>query len=135
MKFPVTALIALTLAGCSPAVPSSPTANPTTPTLDSPNPADAATNGWIWAMAVERTGACVADAAFEIVSGQSPSGDIIRQETPCSVWDYGGGIMLRNLTTGVAMTLRASAPGYNTVERSLFPKLGGTVEAFVLDRQ
>ena len=30
---------------------------------------------------------------------------------------------------------RASAPGYNTVERSLFPKLGGTVEAFVLDRQ
>ena len=86
-------------------------------------------------MAVERTGACIADATFEIVSGQGPSDDIIRQETPCSVWDYGGGIMLRNLTTGVAMTLRASAPGYNTVERSLFPKLGGTVEAFVLDRQ
>ena len=137
MKFPMTALIALTLVGCSPPAPSSPSPNPTTPTLDSPSPPGppAATNGWIWAMAVERTGACIADATFEIVSAQGPSGDIIRQETPCSVWDYGGGIMLRNLTTGVAMTLRASAPGYNTVERSLFPKVGGTVEAFVLDRQ
>ena len=95
----------------------------------------AATNGWIWAMAVEHTGACITDAKFEIVSGQGPDGDIIRQETPCSVWDDGGGIMLRNLTTGALMTLRASAPGYNTVERSLFPKLAGTVEAFVLDRQ
>jgi len=56
-------------------------------------------------------------------------------ETPCSVWDIGGGISLRNLTTEVAMTLRASAPGYNTVERSLFPKLAGTVEEFVLERQ
>lgn len=85
-------------------------------------------------MAVDRSGLCIADATFEVISGQGSSGDIIRQETPCSVWDYGGGITLRNLTTGVAMTLRASAPGYNTVERSLFPKLAGTVDEFVLDR-
>jgi hypothetical protein len=144
MKFPMAALIALTLVGCSPAAPSPPSPNPTTPTLDSPSPPGdspsppgppAATNGWIWAMAVDRTGRCIADATFEIVSGQGPIGDIIRQETPCSVWDYSGGIMLRNLTTGVAMTLRASASGYNTVERSPFPKLAGTVEEFVLDRQ
>ena len=141
MKFPMAALIALTLVGCSPAAPSPPSPNPTTPTLDSPSPSPsppgppAATNGWIWAMAVDRTGRCIADATFEIVSGQGPMGDIIRQETPCSVWDYSGGIMLRNLTTGVAMTLRASAPGYHTVERSPFPKLAGTVEEFVLGRQ
>jgi hypothetical protein len=123
MKFPMAALIALTLVGCSPAAPSPPSPNPTTP------------YGWIWAMAVNRTGGCIADATFEIVSGQGPIGDIIRQETPCSVWDIGGGISLRNLTTEVPMTLRASAPGYNTVERSLFPKLAGTVDEFVLDRQ
>jgi hypothetical protein len=114
MKFPMAALIALTLVGCSPATPSPPSPDPTTPTLDSPSPSPsppgppAATNGWIWAMAVDRTGRCIADATFEIMSGQGPIGDIIRQETPCSVWDYSGGIMLRNLTTGVAMTLRAS---------------------------
>jgi hypothetical protein len=85
-------------------------------------------------MAVDRTGGCIADATFEIVGGQGPIGDIIRQETPCSVWDYGGGIMLRNLATGVAMTLRSSAPGYSTVERRLFPKVAGTVEEFVLER-
>jgi hypothetical protein len=141
LKFPIAALIVLTLVGCSPAAPSPPSPNPTTPTLDSPSPSPsppgppAATNGWIWAMAVDRTGLCIADATFEIVSGQGPIGDIIRQETPCSVWDYSGGITLRNLTTGVAMTLRASAPGYNTVERSLFPKLAGTVEELVLGRQ
>jgi hypothetical protein len=84
-------------------------------------------------MAIDHSGGCVADATFEVVSGQGPIGDILRQETPCSLWDYGGGIMLRNLTTGVAMTLRASAPGYSTVERSLFPKTAGTVEVFALD--
>jgi hypothetical protein len=141
MKFPMAALIALTLVGCSPAAPSPPSPNPTTPTLDSLSPSPsppgspAATNGWIWAMAVDHTGGCIADATFEIVSGQGPIGGIIRQETPCSVWDYGGGINLTNLTIGVAITLRASAPGYKTAERSLLPKLAGTVEEFVLDRQ
>lgn len=136
MKFAVAALVAFTHIGCSPAAPSPPSSNPTTRTSDSPSPTvpPPATNGWIWAMAVDRSGLCIADATFEVISGQGSSGDIIRQETPCSVWDYGGGITLRNLTTGVAMTLRASAPGYNTVERSLFPKLAGTVDEFVLDR-
>jgi hypothetical protein len=63
------------------------------------------------------------------VSGQGPSGDIIRQETPCSVWDYGGGIMLRNLTTGVAMTLRASAPGYTRLRHRRLDRVQGYVLA------
>jgi hypothetical protein len=83
-------------------------------------------------MAVENSGACIADATFEVVSGQGPIGDIIHQKTPCSVWDYDGGVTLSGLTTGVAVTLRAFAPGYNTVERSVYPKLAGTVEAFEL---
>ena len=125
MKFAMAALVAFTLIACS---PSSDSPSPTVPPPGN--------YGWIFAMAIDRAGGgeCLADATFEVISGQGSIGDIIRQETPCTVWDSDGGIMLRNLNTGVAMTLRATAPGYNTVERSLFPKMSGTVDVFELDR-
>ena len=85
-------------------------------------------------MAIESSGRCLDDATFEVVSGQGPIGDVIRQETPCDVWSYGGGVNLTHLTIGVAVSLRASAPGYSTVEKSLFPKTAGMVDEFVLDR-
>jgi hypothetical protein len=131
MRFSMATVVALTLVGCSPDAPSPSSPNPATPASASPSPT-AATNGWIWAMAVDNGGACIADATFEVVSGQGPIGGIIRQQTPCGVWDYDGGVNLRNLTIGVAVTLRATAPGYNTVQRSVAPKVAGTVEAFEL---
>ena len=52
-------------------------------------------------------------------------------KAPGPVWDYGDvGIMLRGLTPGVAITLRASAAGYRALERAVFPDLAGTVESF-----
>ena len=55
--------------------------------------------------------------AYAVVSGQSYVGEVITQQTPCAVWDYGDvGIMLRRLTPGVVVTLRASAAGYLTVK-------------------
>jgi hypothetical protein len=67
------------------------------------------------------------------VSGQSYIGEVVTQQTPCAVWDYGNvGIMLRDLTPGVAMTLRASAAGYSTLEKTVFAQSGGTVEIFAL---
>jgi hypothetical protein len=96
-----------------------------------------ARNGWIWAMAISRMGGgtCIEGATFEVLSGQGPIGQVITQRTPCSVWDYDGGVTFSDLTPAVAMTIRASAPGYTSVEKTLFPKTSGTVEAFLLEER
>jgi hypothetical protein len=129
MKVVVVPLVALTLVACSPdTLPTSPI---TTPALPSPPLTD---TGWIWAMAADKSGRCIEGATFEVVRGQGPIGAVISQRTPCSVWDYDGGVELRDLTLTVAMTLRASARGYATVERNVFPKTRGVVEEFILEK-
>jgi hypothetical protein len=73
----------------------------------------------------------IAGATFTVVSGPSYVGDVITQQTPCSVWDYGDvGIWLRGLTPGAAVTLRASAAGYVSVERTVFAQTSGYSEIF-----
>ena len=120
MKLAIVALAALILGACSRENPSLLDLAPTT-------------NGWIWAMAVGKDGGCLTGATFTVVSGQSYVGEVITQQTPCAVWDYGDvGIMLRGLTPGVSMTLRASAAGYSTLEKTVFAQSGGTVEVFYL---
>ena len=132
MKLAMFALAALTLGACSRESP--PLLDPTPDSgISGLTPADPATSGWIWAMAVGNDGGCIPGATFTVVSGQSYVDEIITQQTPCSVWDYGDvGIMLRRLTPGVAMTLRASAAGYLTVERTVLAQSSGTSEIFAL---
>ena len=114
------ALAALILAACSRESPS--LLDPTPDSGTAPPPAVPATNGWIWAMAVGKDGGCIPGATFTVVSGQSYVGEVITQQTPCGVWDYGDvGIMLRGLTPGVAMTLRVSAAGYLTWKEPSWP--------------
>ena len=131
MKVAMFALAALILGACS--HESQSLLDPTPDSVTSgPTPPPAA-NGWIWAMAVGKGGSCIPGATFTVVSGQSYVGEVITQQTPCAVWDYGDvGIMLRRLTPGVAMTLRASAAGYLTVERTVLAQSSGTSEIFVL---
>jgi hypothetical protein len=134
MKLAMIALAALALGACSRESPSlldpTPDSGISGPT---PPPADPATSGWIWAMAVGKDGGCIPGATFTVVSGQSYVGEVITQQTPCGVWDYGDvGIMLRGLTPGVAMTLRASAAGYWTVERTVLTQSSGSSEIFAL---
>lgn len=138
MRLAMIALAALILGAC--ARESQPLLDPTPdpdPVISGPTPPPAdpapATNGWIWAMAVRPGGDCVPGATFTIVSGQLYVGEVITQQTPCAIWDYGDvGIWLRGLTPGVAMTLRASAAGYETVERTVFAQSSGYSEIFVL---
>jgi uncharacterized protein (DUF39 family) len=59
----------------------------------------------------------------EVVRGQAQSQQI-RQETPCDAWGYGGGFVFKELSPGVEMTLRASAPGWSTEEKTFVPHLG-----------
>ena len=125
--FVVIIVAAFTLVGCS--SPTMPTPDPASATPPNPVPAG---NAWIWAMAINPSGGCIEGATFEVLRGQGPIGAVITQETPCSVWDIGGGIWLKDLQLGVTMTLRASAVGYASVEKTVNPKNGGTVDEFLL---
>ena len=76
----------------------------------------------LWGMVVGESGACIEGATVTVVDGQG-LGQSIEQTTDCDAWGYEAGFVFRNLTPGVAMTLRATAPGYGADERSVVPSL------------
>jgi hypothetical protein len=99
-------------------------ASPSVSPSPSPTPSPSA-SGWVWVMAVGASGVCVQDATFEVVGGGQAVGRIAKQIEPCSVWDYDGGVLLTDLIPGVGMILRASAPGFAPVEKTVTPSTGG----------
>jgi hypothetical protein len=80
---------------------------------------------------IDGSGICVPNATIEIVDGQGV-GQRIRQETPCGAWDYGGGFTIKELTSGIALTVRASAPGFVTQEETFVPTPGPMYQAVFL---
>lgn len=110
MKFALTILAIVTLPGCSQDSARLPTA---------PAPASA----FVWAMVVDETGGCIDGATLQVVRGQGV-GQTLAQSLPCAIYDYGGGALFEDLTPGVAMTVRASAPGYADLEKTLIPISG-----------
>lgn len=102
----------------SPAPVPSPAPAPT----PSPGPPAPAT-GVLWGMVLEGSGICIENATVQVVSGER-QGESQVQETPCDAWAYGGGFFFKNLTPDVPMTLRASAPGWTTQERTFMPFTG-----------
>lgn len=85
----------------------------------------------LWGMVIEESGVCLVGGAVAVV-GQTGGASQV-QETPCDVWGYGGGFVLRDLQAGVLVTLRVSAPGYETRDVSVIPSLSqGTVFEVVL---
>jgi hypothetical protein len=123
MKFASIVFASLTLLGCSQEsgqpLPTAP-GQPVPSTSPAPTPSSQA---FLWVMVVEETGVCIVGATVEVVRGQG-LGQRITQDTPCDAWDYGGGIVFRDLTPGVEMTLRTSASGYAAQERTVIPSLG-----------
>jgi hypothetical protein len=81
-------------------------------------------------MVIEGSGGCIENATVQVVSGQR-QGENQVQETPCGAWDYGGGFLFKNLTPGVPMTLRASAPGWTTQEQTFMPFTGAYSAVFL----
>jgi len=75
-------------------------------------------------MVVDESGVCIVGATVQVVNGQGV-GQSNTQVTPCDAWSYDGGVMFRDLTPDVEMTLRASAPGYAAQEKTVVPSLGG----------
>jgi hypothetical protein len=128
MKFAVAILALATLCGCSadtsdrlPTVPAPPLANP-----------PASSSGIIWVMVLDErgSGVCLPGATIQIVEQSGKAGETIFQE-PCSVWDFGGGVLLKGLTSGVEVRLRASAAGYVTQDKSFLPSVGSYSAVFI----
>ena len=72
------------------------------------------------AYVVDETGVCIDGATIQVVSGQR-AGLSVPQTTPCTVWDYEGGVEIKDLAAGVAMTLRATMPGWIPLEKTVVP--------------
>jgi hypothetical protein len=119
MKSACAFLAAVALWGCAQSEPAAPL-QPTNPPTDSGDV-------WILLMVVDPYGVCIPGATIQVVAGQDV-GAPITQETPCEVWGDWGGVEYRHLTAGVPMTLRATATGYATEEKTITPR-GGPVSA------
>ena len=118
MRYARTVVAAVTLWGCS-GETVSPSPSPFSPYT--PPTRDAV--AYLWGMVIDESGVCIANASVRVVGGQG-LGRTAVQEEPCGVWEYGGGFVLTGLTAGVAMTLRASAPGYFDKDTTVVPTSG-----------
>jgi hypothetical protein len=80
---------------------------------------------------VESSGACIVGASVRVVSGQA-AGQTREQQTICDAWSYGDEIEFKDLTPGVAMTIRASAPGYAPKDATVTPSSYGVYAATLI---
>lgn len=130
MKFALLLVATLTLVGCSHDSPQPSPVAPSPPAAPSPPPAAPAGSAVVWAMVVNEGGACIDSATIQVVRGQS-AGVNVPQTTPCDAWGYDGGVVFKDLTPGVAMTLRATAPGWAPVEKTVVPSPGPYAAVFL----
>jgi hypothetical protein len=80
---------------------------------------------------VEGSGVCIVGASVRVVSGQA-AGQTREQQTICDAWSYGDEIEFKDLTPGVAMTIRSSAPGYAPKDTTVVPPSYGVYTATVI---
>ena len=112
--------------------PPAPPAHVTTsgPPTFPPSP-PATPSAFIWAMVVDPSGICIAGATIQVVSGPG-AGQTFVQDSDCDAWAYSGGVWFGNLVSGVTMTLRASAVGYNAMEKTAVAASSGQAVEFDL---
>jgi hypothetical protein len=133
MRLALTVLTTFVLLGCSPENPRR-LLLPSSPAAPEPAPSEFSSSAFLLAFVAEDSGICIPDATIEVVAGQA-RGQRGTQPGPCDVWGYDGFIEFNGLTPGVEMTLRASAPGYTSQERTVVPSSGPqTAMTFVLYR-
>ena len=135
MKFGVTILVIVALAGCSresvssiPTAPAPPGAAPGPAAPPAP-PAPPPGSGLLWVMVIDDGGGCIDGATIQILGAQGV-GEPIPQKTPCGAWDYDGGLLLTTLTRDVTV-LRGAAHGYAPREMSFFPMQGALRAVFI----
>jgi len=140
MKFGVTILVLVALAGCSrESVSRIPTTPPSVPAPAPPEPpappappAPPTASALLWVMVIGAGGGCIEGATIQIVRAEG-AGDPIPQRTPCGVWDYDGGLLLTDLTPQEKVTLRGAARGYAPREMSFLPFSGRSYRAVFIE--
>jgi hypothetical protein len=86
---------------------------------------------FIWALVVDPSGVCIAGATIYVVSGPF-AGHTFLQDSNCDAWAYSGGVTFAGLAVGVTMTLRATAVGYTSVEKTAVAASSGQAVEFDL---
>ena len=108
-------LLAGSLFGCS-------TPLPTTPSpASAPAPRESMARN-VYGVVIDRSGACIAGATVEVIAGQG-LGRKSAQSGPCDAWWPFNGFQFLNLTPGISLTLRATAPGHLAKELQVMPDL------------
>lgn len=71
-------------------------------------------------MIVRDDGMCIDSASVRVVQGQALDRSAA-QRTPCDGPAGTGGFVLNDLTPGLPMTIRATAPGYLSLDKTITP--------------
>lgn len=87
---------------------------------------------FIWVLVLAPSGACIPGGTIYVVGGPA-AGRTFLQDSDCTAWAYSGGVLFRGLSVGATMTLRASAPGYSSVEKTAVAATWGQAVEFGLD--
>jgi|SRR5687768_1317365 len=108
-------LLAGSLVGCSTQLPTKPSP------ASAPAPRESVARN-VYGIVIDRSGACIAGAIVEVIGGQGV-GRKSAQSGPCDAWWPFNGFEFLNLTPGISLTLRATAPGHMAKELQVMPDL------------
>ena len=97
----------------------------TGPGGDSPLPPGPGPLAVIAGLIVRDDGTCIDSASVRVVQGQGLDRSAA-QRTPCDANTGEGGFLLTDLTPGLSMTIRATAPGYLSLDKTITPTLAGS---------
>lgn len=107
-------LLVVSLSACTGQIPSAPSSSSTVPT-----PGESLARA-VSGIVIDASGACIGGAIVEVVAGQAV-GQKSAQSGPCDHWWPFNGFAFSNLTPGVSLTLRATAPGHVAKEMTVMP--------------
>lgn len=82
-------------------------------------------------MVVDDAGGCIPQATITVLSG--PISGTFVQDSDCDAWSASGGVWFMNLASGTTMRLRANAPGYLPLEKTVVAAVSGQAVDFALD--
>jgi hypothetical protein len=116
MRFGPIAFATFTLAGCggdySHPLPTTPTPAPTAPAP--------VVFTSLAGQVTDEVGICIEGATVKVIAGQR-AGQELTQQMPCDYWENLGGFRFTDLAPDGQMTLRASARGYHSQEKTVNP--------------
>jgi hypothetical protein len=131
VRFAVAISMSLILFGCS--GDNTPLTAPGSPVTTVPvPPAPTAGSATLWVIVVQENGICILGAKVDVIVKDT----VVQSATitePCDAW-WVDGLFFKDLTPGVEVTLRASAAGYVSQEKTAMPwPMPGSMWATIIE--